>query len=170
MKIAMVTLGICLLIPSTWVLARGEGRERKLVTRIDLAILTRKGHGLAIKAFGMGRTPSDMGRAGRILRRNPERGLNKDGLLEYDMVFNAVSNYSGFKMKSISASYSERTVPEGTKGVRIFGELNQYDVLLPEVKQKKSMLPFGKKHKEDKASKAAEQEAAGSITGPSPHP
>jgi hypothetical protein len=166
MKAAIVTLGICLLL-STGGMAGSESRGQKLVTRIDTATVARKGRGIAIKAIGMGRTPSVMGRAGRLLRRNPDRGLNKEGLLEYDMVFNAVSNYSGFKLKPVTASYKEKSVPEGTKGVRIFGELSQYDALFPEEVKRKSILPFGKKQRQEKSES---QETAGSIANPSPHP
>jgi hypothetical protein len=41
-------------------------------------------------------------------------------------------------------------VPQGVKGVRIFGQFNEVDALLPipEPKKPKSLLPFGKKPKE----------------------
>ena len=139
--------------------------QERLVTRIDTVTVKLRGKHLSILATGMGRTPSAMGRGGRLLRRGADHVLNKDGLLEYDLVFNAVPNYSGFTMKPIKASFTERSVPEGIKGVRVFAEYNQYDALIEPPKKRKSLLPFGRKRPDEMSQQTSE-----SITGSSPHP
>jgi hypothetical protein len=164
MKKASITCGIGLLILCTAELGLGEAREQKPVTRVETATVVLKHRTLVIQATGMGRTPSAMGRAGKLVRRGAGN-LNKDGLLEYSLVFNAVANYTGFKMKPVKATYKEHSVPQGVKGVRIFGEYNEVDALLPEAKPHKSLLPFGKKQHEEPSG-----ETAGSITGSNPKP
>jgi hypothetical protein len=136
------------------------------VTRVDTATAVLKGKTLTVAATGMGRTPTPIGRGGKLVRRNADRPLNKDGLVEYDLVFFAVPNYTGFKMKPISAKLADRSVPAGVKGARVYGEYNSYDALLPESKKSKSLLPFGKKKQKDTES----EETTGTITGASPHP
>lgn len=142
-----------------------DSRQQRLVARVDTATVTLKGNTLTIHAVGMGRTPSAMGRVGWMVPRRPGV-LNKEGLLEYEMVFSGVANYSGFKLKPVKASHRERSVPAGVKGVRIFTEFNERDALLPEPKKKqpKSLNPFGKKRVKDTG------ETAGSITEGSPSP
>jgi len=163
MRNAAIIIGVSLLM-----LWPGQGmfsasREKRMVARVDTATVVRKGKGLTIHATGMGRTPSAMGRGGWIAPRRPGV-LNKEGLLEYELLFASVPNYTGFVMKPIKASYHEASVPAGVRGVRIYSEFNEKDALLPEPK-KKSLLPFGKKKpKEDTG------EAAGSITGGTPKP
>jgi hypothetical protein len=142
----------------------GGSLEQKIVTRVDTVTVALKGHSLAITATGMGRTPTPMGRGGKLLRRTSDRPLNKDGLVEYELVFNAVPNYAGFKMKPIRATLKDRSAPDGVKGVRVFGQYNQVDALIPPPKQRKPLMSFGKKH--DKSA----DETAGAITGSSPHP
>ena len=146
--------------------AMGASRQAQIVTRVDEATVVLRGRTLVIQALGMGRTPSGMGRAGRLVRRGEIATLNKDGLLEYNLVFNGVPNYSGFKLKLVKGRLREHQVPAGVKGVRIFGEFNQMDALLPtpKPKQRKSFLPFRKKREPDTS-----QETLGSITEPSPH-
>jgi hypothetical protein len=145
--------------------APGATRQEQIVTRIERATVVARGRELVIRAEGMGRTPSGMNRAGRLVRRGAEPVLNKEGLLEYNLVFNGIPNYSGFVLKPIKASLKERTVPAGTKGVKIFGEFNEMVALLPQKPKRKSFLPFGKKPREENSG-----ETAGSITGSSPHP
>ena len=141
-----------------------SSREQQIVTRVDDVLVVRKHKTLVIQALGMGRTPTTMDRGGWLVRRG-SGGPNKEGLLEYDLVFKAVPNYTGFKLKPVKAKLSEQNAPDGIKGVRIFGQFNQMDGLLPELKpaQKKSLNPFHKKKPEDTP------ETAGSITS-SPHP
>jgi hypothetical protein len=164
MKKAGIAIGLAVFMLVTREEAVGASRERRIVARVDETTVVLKRRTLAINAIGMGRTPSAMGRAGQIIRRGPAGVLNKEGLLEYELVFNGVPNYTGFKLKPIKASFKERSVPDGVKGVRIFGEFNQRDALLPESKKRKSLLPFGGKRQKENS-----DETAGSITGPTPH-
>lgn len=146
MKRAAIGWAIALSILCTCA-ASGASREQKLVTRVDTVTVTLKHGTLAIKATGMARTPATIGRAGQLVRRGAQATLNKDGLLEYNMVFPAVPNYAGFKMKPISAALHDRSIPAGIKGVRIYSEFNEADGLLPQPAPKKSrsLFPFGKK-------------------------
>jgi hypothetical protein len=164
MKKAGIALGIWVLIWQAGAVALCATLEQRIVTRVDTATVSLRHRTMVIRATGMGKTPTAMGRGGRIVRRGAG-GLNKEGLLEYDLVFNGVPNYSGFKLKPIKASVTERSVPAGVKGARVFGEFNQVDALVPAPKTRKLVLPFGKKRRED-----ATGETAGSITGSSPHP
>jgi hypothetical protein len=164
MKNAGIIWMLCaLLLPLN--AAFSASREERIATRIDTATLALKGHALVITAIGMGRTPTAMGRGGRILPRGPSGALNKDGFLEYNLVFYTVPGYTGFKMQPIKASYKERSVPQGAKGVRLFAEFNQKEVLLAETKKPKWSLPFTGKKKQEK-----NDETTGAITGGTPKP
>jgi hypothetical protein len=164
MKKAITIWAICVSVLSGIAVTPAATLEQKLVTRVDTATVVLKHKALTINATGMGRTPTPMGRGGKLLRRKSDRPLNKDGLVEYDLVFHAVPNYTGFKLKPIKAKVTDRSVPEGVKGVRVFGEYNQVDALLPVAKTRKSWLPFRKKRYKES------QETTGAITGSSPHP
>jgi hypothetical protein len=165
MNRALLTVGICLSVSGSAMMTSAASLQQKIVTRVDTAKVMLKHRTLVITATGMGRTPTAMGRGGKLVRRNSDRPLNKDGLVEYELVFFAVPNYSGFKMKPIKATLSDRSVPEGVKGARVFGEYNQVDAMIPAAKEKKSLFSFGKKRR----NKAAD-ETAGAITEGSPHP
>ena len=147
MKRAAIGWGIAFLILCCCSAAFGASREQKLVTRVDTVTVTFKHGTLAIKATGMARTPTTMDRGGKLVRRGAQPTLNKEGLLEDNMVFPAVANYGGFKLKPISARLHDKSIPAGIKGVRIYSEFNEVDGLLPEPQPKKSrsLLPFGKK-------------------------
>jgi len=164
MKNRLITTGIGLLLLGTAAMSLSSSKEQRLATRVDTATVTRRGRDLVIHVTGVGRTPTAMGRGGWIAPKG-NRTPNKDGLLEYQFLFNSVPGYTGFKLKPLSASYKERSVPAGVRGVRIFTEFNQFDFLLPDQKQKKSILPFGKK--KDKENTTGE--TAGAITGGTPH-
>src|SRR6266550_3083661 len=69
-------------------------REQQIVTRVDTATVMLKHRTLVIQALGMGRIPTSMGRGGWLVRRGAQAALNKDGLLEYNLMFNGVPNYS----------------------------------------------------------------------------
>ena len=142
-----------------------SAREQQIVTRIDDVVVLRKHKTLEIQALGMGRTPTAMDRGGSLVRRG-SGGPNKEGLLEYDLMFKAVPNYSGFKLKPVKAKLNEHNAPDGVKGVRIFGQYNQMDGLLeqPKPKEKKSLNPFHRKKKPQDTG-----ETAGSIAEPTPH-
>jgi hypothetical protein len=166
MKKAGILLGICIVMvwPASQVLS--DSRQQRMVARVDTATVTLKGNTLTIHAVGMARTPSAMGRGGWMVPRRPG-DLNKDGLLEFEMVFSGVANYTGFKLKPVKASHREKSVPAGVKGVRIFTEFNEKDALLPVPvkKEPKSLNPFSKKKRvKDNL------ETAGSITEGSPSP
>lgn len=132
-------------------LTLAASREEKLVTRVDTVAAVLKHRTVSIRATGMARTPTAMGRGAWLVHRGQPGVLNKDGLLEYNMVFNAVPGYAGFKLKPVTAKLNDRSAPPGLKGVRIFSEFNQYDGLLPEPKKKKpfSLNPFGKKKRDE---------------------
>src|SRR5947199_10815822 len=125
MNRAILVGAICLLVLSSGAEAFSASLEQKIVTRVDTVTVAKKGHNLVITATGMGRTPTPMGRGGKLLRRTSDRPVNKDGLVEYDLVFNAVPNYTGFKMKPIKVTLHDRSVPDGARGVRVFGQYNQ---------------------------------------------
>jgi hypothetical protein len=135
----------------------GAPREQKLVTRVDTATAVLKGHTLVIKATGMAAS-SHSAKGCQLVRKGGQGVLNKEGLLEYNMVFNAEPGYAGFKMKPVGASFHEKPAPAGVKGARIYSQYNEYDALLPEAikkKQGRSLLPFG--HKKQNQTEAAEQ-------------
>ena len=135
----------------------GTPREQKLVTRVDTATAVLKGHTLVIKVTGMAAS-SRSAKGCQLVRKGGQGVLNKDGLLEYNMVFNAEPGYTGFKMKPVGASFHEKPVPAGVKGARIFSQYNEYDALMPEAKKKKqggSLWPFG--HKKQSQTDEAEQ-------------
>jgi hypothetical protein len=129
-------------VPGTAICAQSE---TKIVTRIDLVAAALKGNKLTIRVFGMGTTSSRFSQGGKLVRRNPENQLNKEGLLEYNLVYKAPPNYTGFAMKRVSASLKESHVPAGVKGVRIFSEFNHVDEMLPEQVQKKKGGLFHRK-------------------------
>ena len=161
--------GICLLIV-LWVFtgsAIASPRQEQLATRVDDVIVALKHGTLTVTAVGMGRTPSGMNRAARLVYRGAGRTVNKEGLLEYNLVFNGVPGCSGFKLKPVRAKLKERNLPPGVKGVRVFGEFNQLDGTPPEVqpKPKRSLNPFRKKQKDTSA-----EETAGSIAEPTATP
>ena len=158
-------LGVCLLLVWSAAEVFSASRPQRLVARVDTATVVLKGKSLTIHVLGMGRTPGGLGRGGWLVPKRPGV-LNKDGLLEYEMVFGGDPNYTGFKLKPVKASYRERSVPAGVRGVRIFSEFNEKDALIPEPKKKKPLMPFGKKREKDKDT----GEAAGSITGGTPPP
>jgi len=156
---------ICLLLAVSSMVSASSSREQQIVTRIDDVLVVRKHKTLEIQALGMGRTPSAMDRGGWLVRRG-SGGPNKEGLLEYDLMFKGVPNYSGFKLKPVKAKLNEHNAPDNVKGVRIFGQFNQMDGLLPEQKpkEKMSLNPFHRKKKPVDTG-----ETAGSIAEPTPH-
>ena len=163
MRNAGFALGACLLLLWSGEVVLSASRQQRLVARVDTATAALKGNSLTIRAVGMGRTQSALGRGGWLVPRRPGV-LNKEGLLEYEMVFAGDPNYTGFKLKPVKASHRERSVPAGVRGVRIFSEFNEKDALIPEPKKKKLSMPFGKKREKDTG------ETAGSITEKTPSP
>jgi hypothetical protein len=165
MKRLSITLTICFVVICTGETALCARAESRIATRVDTVTVIAKGRNLLIRVQGMGRTPARLPLSGRLLRRNQEQGLNKEGLLEYDLVFNQPAGYSGFALQRVTAKLKERSVPEGVKGVRVFGEYNHYDGSLPEPKKRKSLVPSFRRHREKE-----NPETSGSITGSSPSP
>jgi len=110
------------------------GRDTKIVTRIDTVTAVMKGRTLTIHVEGMASTPSMLGRGGELLKRG--QAPNKDGLLEYELVFNPPQkNYTGDALKLVKTTLKVSSVPAGVKGVRIYAEYNELDGMLPEPKQ-----------------------------------
>ena len=163
MKNAAIILGVCLLLLWPAEALFSASRQQRLVARVDTAKVVLKGNTLTIHAVGMGRTRSALGRAGWLVPRRPGV-LNKEGLLEFEMVFGGDPSYAGFQLKPVKASHRERSVPAGVRGVRIISEFNEKDALLPEPKKKSPFKPFGRKREKDTG------ETAGSITGGTPPP
>jgi hypothetical protein len=126
-------------------LGLGASREEQMITRVDTVTVVLKGRTITIQAIGMCRSPSAMNRAGRLVRKGAQPVLNKDGLLEYNFVFNGVPGYTGFKLHPVKANLHERSLPVGVRGVRIFSQFNEADGLLPEKKKSKPIFSFGKK-------------------------
>jgi hypothetical protein len=120
------------------------GRNTKIVTRIDTVTAVIKGGTLTIHVEGMASTPSILGRGGELLKRG--QAPNKDGLLEYELVFNPPQkNYTGDALKPVKTTLKVSSVPAGVKGVRIYAEYNELDGMLPEPKQEpasKKKEPF----------------------------
>jgi hypothetical protein len=109
------------------------GRDTKIVTRIDTVTAVMKGGTLTIHVEGMASTPSMLGRGGELLKRG--QAPNKDGLLEYELVFNPPQkNYTGDALKLVKTTLKVSSVPAGVKGVRIYAEYNEMDAMLPEPK------------------------------------
>jgi hypothetical protein len=105
----------------------------KIVTRIDTVTAVMKGRTLTIHVEGMASTPSMLGRGGELLKRG--QAPNKDGLLEYELVFNPPQkNYTGDALKLVKTTLKVSSVPAGVKGVRIYAEYNELDGMLPEPK------------------------------------
>jgi hypothetical protein len=122
------------LTPGTGICAK---TDLKIVTRVDLATAVMKGRKLIIHAQGVAPTAAHFSTGGRLLSHNNNHQPNKEGLLEYDLCFNPPRNNSGDKLKPVKANLKESSVPDGVKGARIFGELNQLDAMPPERKKKK---------------------------------
>jgi hypothetical protein len=120
--------------PETGICAQ---QDSKIVTRIETVKAQMKGRKLVIRVVGMGRTPALIRGSGQLSRRGPDHKPNSDGLLEYDLYFNPPPNYSGYTLKSVKATLKESSVPAGVTGVRVFGEFNQIDAMLPQKKAKK---------------------------------
>ena len=112
MKRAVIGWGITFSILCCCSVAFSASREQKLVTRVETVTVTFKHGTLAIKATGMARTPATMDRGGQLVRRGAQATLNKEGLLEYNMVFPAVANYGGFKLKPIAARLQSIVPPD----------------------------------------------------------
>jgi hypothetical protein len=165
MKRLSTTLTICFVFFCAGETALCGRAESRIATRVDTVTVIAKGRNLLIRVQGMGRTPGHFAQHGRLLRRNQEQGLNKEGLLEYDLMFNPQAGYSGFNLRRVIASITEKSVPQGVKGVRVFGEYNHYDGSLPESKKRKSLVPSFRRHREKE-----NPETSGSITEPSPSP
>ena len=134
--LAMAIAAMCSL-PGTGICAQSE---TKIATRIDIVGAMLKGNKLTIRVFGMGTTSSRFSQGGKLVRRNPDNQPNKEGLLEYNLVYKAPPNYTGFALKRVSASLKESHVPPGLKGVRIFSEFNHVDEMFPEPQKKKGGL------------------------------
>src|SRR3954453_7639847 len=112
MRYGSLTVLVCLLFTSGSQMAFAASRQQQMVTRVDEATAVLKGRSLVVQALGMGRTPSAMGRAGYLVHRGGT-GLNKEGLLEYNLMFNGVPGYTGFKLKLVKGKLKEREVPPG---------------------------------------------------------
>jgi hypothetical protein len=166
MKRLVAALAICFLVFGTPEKAFSARGESKIVVRVDAVTVKASGKTLVIRVQGMGRTPGKFAVGGRLVPRNPEKGLNKEGLLEYELQFNPQPGYSGFNLRIVKATYKERSLPQGVKGVRVFGEYNYYDGLIPEPKKKKPLLPSFRRHNKS----AGTDDGSDSITGSSPRP
>jgi hypothetical protein len=121
-------------------LAGAADNQTKLITRIDTVTVAKHGNSLSFKAEGKATTPGMSAGPAKIVRHENASAPDKEGFLEYDMLYDAPRDYTGFKMRTVRASYKERDVPAEVKGVRIFFEFGKYDALIPikPVKAKKN--------------------------------
>jgi len=124
--------------------------EEKIATRIDTVIVKMAHRKLLIEVSGMATMKSLLRKSGRgrLVRRNADNLPNKEGLLEYELVFNPTPNYSGLNLKPVKASLKESSVPAGIKGVRVFAQYNHIDGLIAEPTKKKGFQLFHR-HKPD---------------------
>ena len=137
----LIIAGFISWIPAS---AAAKEHEQKIVTRIEHVTLMMKGRKMLVHADGMGRTRGTFGHGGQLVPRNSDHEPNKEGLLEYNLMFNATS-YTGFDLKPIKASRTERSVPPGIKGVRVYSEYNHMDAMVPEPKKRRGFQLFGRK-------------------------
>jgi hypothetical protein len=131
----IVSLAFCS-IPNPGICAEPES---KIVTRVDTATAVMKRGALVIRVEGVATISKGLfPRGGQLVRRGKTSQPNKEGLLEYELHFNT-ANYSADKLNPVRAALTERSVPTGIKGVRVFAELNQMDAMLlpPKEKRKK---------------------------------
>jgi hypothetical protein len=132
--VSLVSLAL-LLTPTVGMCAK---RDSKLVTRVEDVAAKMKGRKLVLQVTGMASSPALLRVSGHLLPRNGSHELNKEGLLEYNLVYNAPANYSGDKLAFVKVTFKEGSVPPGVKGVRVFGEFNDVTRLLAEPKKKKA--------------------------------
>jgi hypothetical protein len=144
MKATLFAFFISLALFLTPETGRCAGPGTKIVTRIDTVTAVMKGGTLTVRVEGMASTPSLLGRGGELLKRG--QAPNKDGLLEYELVFNPPQkNYTGDALKLVKTTIKVSPVPAGVKGVRIYAEYNELNGMLPEPKQEpasKKKEPF----------------------------
>jgi len=170
MKAILFAFFISLAIFLTPETGRCAERDTKIVTRIDTVTAEMKGGTLIVHVAGMASTPSVLGRTGQLLRRG--QAPNKDGLLEYELVFNPTQkNYTGDKLKPVKVTLKVPSVPAGTKGVRIYAEYNELNGILPEPKQapvskKKEMAEVKKEEPPPKHEKLAPKKEGVASTRP----
>ncbi|MEP6602864.1 MAG: hypothetical protein ABJB69_02840 [Spartobacteria bacterium] len=130
----LIAAALLLLNPESGMCAN---RELVKVTRIETVKAVMKRGKLFVAVEGMAKAKALIATGGRLLPHSADRQLNKDGLLEYDLVFTPPHKEPEKKLGPVRASLKESHVPAGTKGVRIFAEYNQIDGLIPEPKKKK---------------------------------
>jgi hypothetical protein len=116
-----------------------EKPEMKKVTRIETVTVVKKGKKLVVTADGMAPTTMRMlTNNGELVRRSAEHQPNKDGLLEYDLLFappkKAVKEN---KMESVRGTLTETSFPDSVKGALVYSEFNQLKGLIAPPKSKK---------------------------------
>lgn len=117
--------------------ARSATQEPKLVTRIETVTAKAKHGRLVLSVVGMAHTGRTLlPKGGRLVRHGPDFQPNKEGLLEYDLQFVPPQGEPPEKLHEVKAALTERSIPAGAKGVRVFGEFNYVDSIFSEGKKK----------------------------------
>ena len=137
MKAFQRALLVCIALALSLETATSAEQDLKLVTRIETAKAKIKRGRVVIQVTAKATTPGLRVSGGRLLRHNEDNRPNKEGLVEYDFLYRAPRNYSGFKLRGVTASRKDSPIPPEVKGVRILAEFNHYDVLFPAPKEKK---------------------------------
>jgi hypothetical protein len=128
---------LLLALSATPNLAFCRDRYWKLVTRIETVSVAKRGRAIVIRVEGKATAPGLSAGPARLVRRDSNPQPNREGLLEYDLNYDAPRDYAGFKLRTVRASLKDSSVPADTKGVRVFAEFNHFDALLPSPKRKK---------------------------------
>jgi hypothetical protein len=138
--------------------------EMKKVTRIETVTVVKKGKKLVVTADGMAPTTMRMlTNNGELVRRSAEHQPNKDGLLEYDLLFappkKAVKEN---KLESVRGTLTETSFPETVKGALVYSEFNQLKGMIAPPKSKK------KKQKEGESGSTLSTPPPAATATPSP--
>lgn len=113
--------------------------ELKKVTRIETVTAVKKGKKLVVTADGMAPTTMRLlTNNGELVRRSAEHQPNKDGLLEYDLLYappkKAVKEN---RLESVRGTLTETSFPDSVKGALVYAEFNQLKGLIAEPRSKK---------------------------------
>jgi hypothetical protein len=113
--------------------------EMKKVTRIETVTVVKKGKKLVVTADGMAPTTMRLlTNNGELVRRSAEHQPNKDGLLEYDLLFaTPKKTIKPNRLESVRGTLTETSFPDSVKGALVYAEFNQLKGLIAPPKSKK---------------------------------
>jgi hypothetical protein len=117
--------------------------EMKKVTRIETVTVVKKGNKLVVTADGMAPTTMRLlTNNGELVRRSPEHQPNKDGLLEYDLLFAPPKKtIKPNRLESVRGTLTETSFPDSVKGALVYSEFNQLKGMIAPPKSKKKQKP-----------------------------